>query len=56
MVRALLSTLKKDAYKQECTYTFDGNTLESKYGVVSLDVHKKGIANLKYKNIELRAC
>lgn len=52
----LMSSVKKDIYKQECRYKFDGNSIESKYGVVSLDVNKKGIVNLKYKNIELKAC
>lgn len=50
----LASTIKKDFYKSESTYSFDGVNIISQYGSICLEPHTKGYANLKYKNIELR--
>jgi hypothetical protein len=50
----LASTIKKDFYKIERVYTFDGVSITSEYGSVSLEPHTKGYAYIKYKNIELR--
>jgi len=50
----LASTIKKDFYKIESVYSFDGVNITSAYGSVSLEPHTKGYATIKYKNIELR--
>ena len=50
----LLSTIKKDFYKMEIKYNFDGIKLSSKFGEVSLEAFHKGFTKIKYNNIELR--
>ncbi len=54
MLIVLMSTIKKDYYKVEHVYSFDGKTLSSKYGEVTLEAMKKGYVKIKYDNVELR--
>jgi len=50
----LISTVKKEFYKLENTYTFNGEKIKSKFGEVSLEAFEKGFKEIKYKNIQLR--
>jgi len=50
----LLATLNKEAYKQKCTYHFDGKILTSKYGAVHLQSQQKGFEKIIFQSIQLR--
>ncbi|MDQ7044429.1 MAG: urea transporter [Sulfurimonas sp.] len=50
----LISTIKKDVYKQSCEYTFDGLRMSSKYGTVSMEHFHKGPTEIRYNNTKLR--
>ena len=50
----LLSTVNKELYKITSEYTFDGDTVKSKYGSISLSKHTKGLTNVKYDNFEFK--
>jgi len=50
----LISTVKKEFYKLENTYDFNGEIIKSKFGEVSLETLEKGFKEIKYKNINLR--
>ena len=52
----LLSMVNKELYKIPSEYTFDGKTIHSKYGSVSLTDHHKGLTAIQYDNIELKQC
>jgi murein DD-endopeptidase MepM/ murein hydrolase activator NlpD len=50
----LISTLRKEFYKQTKEYCFDGNTISSEFGEVSIEPQHKGFAKIEYDNIKLR--
>ncbi len=50
----LLSTLKKDIYKEEKIYHFDNSTISSIDGVVHIEALNKGFSMIKYRDIEFR--
>jgi urea transporter/murein DD-endopeptidase MepM/ murein hydrolase activator NlpD len=54
IIMELLSTINKEFYKSEVTYTVEGNRLSSKYGFVEMDAVHKAHILIKYNNIELR--
>jgi hypothetical protein len=50
----LISTLKKDFYKIENEYHFDGSKISSKFGEAYMEPLHKAYAKVKYNNTELR--
>lgn len=50
----LVSTLQKSFYKIGCSYRFDGTTLTSHYGTVSLRPSQKGFETIQYNHTQLR--
>ena len=50
----LISTINKEFYKIQSKYSFDGETINSEFGEVSLEAFHKGFTNIKYNHIELR--
>ena len=50
----LISTLNKEFYKQTKEYSFDGHTISSEFGEVSIEPLNKGFIKIKYDNIILR--
>jgi len=49
----LLSSIKKDFYKMQTTYNFNGIKLSSEFGEVSLEAFHKGFTEIKYNNIKI---
>jgi len=49
----LLSTIKKEYYKLETEYKFDGVSITSEFGEISLEAFHKGFTEIKYNNIKL---
>jgi hypothetical protein len=50
----LISTLNKEFYKQTKEYSFDGHTISSEFGEVSIEPQHKGFIKIKYDNFILR--
>ncbi len=50
----LLSTIKKDIYKEEKIYHFDNTVVSSTDGAVHIQALNKGFSMIKYRDIELR--
>ncbi len=50
----LVSTIHKSFYKIACSYRFDGTTLISPYGTVSLKPSQKGFETIAYNHTQLR--
>ncbi|MFK5938367.1 MAG: urea transporter [Sulfurimonas sp.] len=50
----LLSIVKKDLSKMDVEYNFNGRSVSSKYGLVQLELLKKGFSLIKYDKIELK--
>ncbi|MDQ7068369.1 MAG: hypothetical protein Q9M40_10595 [Sulfurimonas sp.] len=49
-----LATLNQNIYKQERSYSFDGETIRSTYGEVSLQAANKGLILISYNSTQLR--
>ena len=50
----LISTINKEFYKIQNNYSFNGETISSEFGEVSLEAFNKGFKKIKYNTIELR--
>ena len=50
----LLATFQKELYKMKVEYSFEINSIKSKFGLAKFEPQHKGHTNIKYNNIELR--